>query len=245
MNEFSKWFEVRITKEKPQGESVMGRLYNRLDGIYLNKWRSNFPSQEAIDNWQVSWAEAFEEEKITLEEIAAGIKYCRKNLEWSPSCSQFIQACRPVANSLTAYYEAIAGCQERSKGEIGTWSHPAIFWAAAPLAYDLLNQTYSQMKSRWESAYEAQMSKSEWESIHKPVIALPAPNKSRTADKEAAKVLKDIGASDLLKPQQSDSRWYRKILERVKAGDKTVSLMQRKFAEDAAKEHGYQNEQMH
>jgi Replication protein P len=240
MNQYTKWFEIRITKEKPQGESIMDRLYNRLDGIYLNKWRLNFPSSEAIDNWQISWAEAFEEEKITLEEIAAGIKYCRKNLEWSPSCSQFIQACRPVANSLTAYYEAIAGCQERSKGKIGIWSHPAIYWAAAPLAYDLLNQTYSQMKVRWESAYEAQMEKGQWEEIKNPIIALPPPSKSRTENKAAASVLKSIGASDMLKTSKEHTVWYRKILERIKAGDKTVSLIQRKFAEDAAREHGYQ-----
>jgi len=240
MNEYSKWFEVHFSKEKPNGESAMDRLYNRLDGAYPNKWRANFPSPEAIENWQVSWAEAFEEERITFEEVAAGIKHCRKNLEWPPSCAEFIKSCRPIANSLTAYYEAVAGCQERSKGEIGNWSHPAIYWAAVPLAYDLLNQTYSQIKSRWEAAFEAEMSKGEWAEIKKPLVALPAPSRSRTDNKEAAKVLKDIGASDVLSKKKEDTAWYRKILERIKRGDKTVSLIQRKFAEDAAREHGYQ-----
>ncbi len=240
MNQYTKWFEIHTSAGKPNGESAMDRLYNRLDGAYPNKWRANFPSPEAIENWQVSWAEAFEEEQITFLEVATGIKYCRKNLAWPPSCSEFIQACRPSINPLIAYYEAVAGCQARSRGEIGTWSHPAIFWAAAPLSYDLLNQSYSQIKTRWESAFEAQMKMEKWEIIEKPKVALPPPSKSKTANHEAARTLKDIGASELLKPNKSDTRWYRLILERLKAGDKTVSMIQRRFAEEAAREHGYQ-----
>lgn len=239
MNQYTKWFELHVTKEKPNGESVMDRLYNRLDGAYPNKWRANFPSPEAIDNWRVSWAEAFEEEGITFEEVGSAIKHCRKNLAWPPSCAEFIQACRPPVNPLTAYYEAVAGCQERAKGEIGTWSHPAIFWAAVPLAYDLLNQTYSQIKSRWEASFEAQMSKGTWEPIEKPLVALPAPRTSRADNKEAAKTLKQIGADEAFKPTREHTSWYRKILDRIKQGDKTVSMITRKFAEEAAKAHGY------
>lgn len=219
----------------------MDRLYNRLDGAYPLKWRSNFPSPEAIDNWQISWAESFEEEGITFTEVAAGIKHCRKNLTWPPSCAEFIQACRPVANSLTAYYEAVAGCQQRSRGEIGTWSHPAIYWASAPLSYDLLTQTYSQIKARWEMAFNAEMAKTEWGEIKKPLVALPPPSKSRTDNKEAAKVLTQIGAGDALKAKKEDTWWYRKILQRIKDGDKTVTLIQRTFATDAAEAHGYKS----
>ena len=235
MNEFSKWFEIHPKLQI----SMMDHLYNRLDGAYPHKWRSNFPNQIAIDNWSVSWAEAFEEEKITLEEVAKGLKHCRKNLEWPPSIAEFIKACRPTTDPLKAYYEAVAGCQARQRGEVGEWSHPAIFWASVPLSYDLLSQSYSQVKLRWERSLEDQMKKDEWEEIKKPLIALPAPSKSRTNNQEAAKTLKDIGASEILTRSKSDTAWYRKILERVKKGDKSVSLIQRKFAEDAAREHGY------
>jgi hypothetical protein len=236
MNEFSKWFEVHPKLQI----SMMDHLYNRLDGAYPHKWRSNFPDQASIDNWATSWAETFEEERITLEEVAAGLKYCRKNLEWPPSIAEFVKACRPSINPLTAYYEAVAGCQARQRGEVGVWSHPAVYWASVPLSYDLLSQSYSQIKLRWEKSFEDQMNKGEWDEIKKPLVALPPPSKGKTSNHEAAKTLRDIGASEILTINKSDTAWYRKILDRVKKGDKTVTLRQRKVAEEAAKEHSYQ-----
>jgi hypothetical protein len=239
MNEFTKWFELRVTAEKPDGESIMDRLFRRLDGAYPNKWRSNFPTTDAIDNWKTSWAEAFEEEKITLCEIGAGIKVCRKTIDWPPSCSEFIKACRPSADSLKAYYEAVAGVQARNAGKMGVWSHPAIFWAATPLAFDLCNQTFSQIKMRWEAAYNYQMERAEWEPIPQVALALPAPGRAELSRENAAKMLSDLGASGVLKTRNEDTAWYRKILDRIKRGDKTVSMIQRQFAEQAATAHGY------
>ena len=239
MNEFTKWFELKITEEKPEGESVMDRLFRRLDGAYPNKWRANFPTPDAIDNWRISWAETFEDEKITLEEIAKGLKYCKTKLEWPPSCSEFIKACRPAADSLKAYYEAIAGVQARNSGKAGDWSHPAIYWAAMPLSYDLGQQTYSQIKARWESAYDLQMERGEWPPIPAPTLALPAPGKSELSREKAKNMLEQLGASGILKTSSEHTLWYRKILQRIKDGDKTVTLIQRAFAQDAAKAHGY------
>ncbi len=239
MNEYTKWFELIATKEKPDGESIMDRLFRRLDGAYPNKWRSNFPTPDAIDNWKTSWAEAFEEEKITLQEIAMGIKNCRKKLDWPPSCAEFIKACRPASDSLKAYYEAIAGIQARNSGKMGVWSNPAIYWASASLAFDLGNQTFSQIKARWESAYELQMERGEWPEIPKPMIALPAPGKSEMSRSNAKNMIDQIGASGILNANKEFTLWYRKILQRVKDSDKTVTQYQKNEAEIAAKAHGY------
>lgn len=242
MNEYTKWFELIATKEKPAGESIMDRLFRRLDGAYPNKWRSNFPTPDAIDNWKTSWAEAFEEEKISLDEIAKGIKVCRAKIDWPPSCSEFLKACRPASDYLKAYYEAIAGIQSRNKGEVGVWSHPAIFWAAMPLSFDLGSQTFSQMKSRWESAYNYQMERGEWEPIPKPdpsVLALPAPDNARRSKENSTKVIEQINSSGLLSIKKEHTLWYRKILQRVKDGDKTVTQYMRSEAEKGAKAHGY------
>jgi hypothetical protein len=235
LNQFSKWFEVH----PKLGISMMDHLYNRLDGAYPHKWRSNFANETAIDNWRVSWAEAFEDEKISLTEIANGLKACRTKFEWPPSCAEFIGACRPVADALKAYYEAVAGVQARSTGKMGVWSHPAIYWAAAPLAFDLGNQTFSQIKARWEAAYDLQMERAEWEPIPQVALALPAPGRAELSRENAAKMLSDLGASGVLKARNEDTAWYRKILDRIKRGDKTVSMIQRQFAEQAAAAHGY------
>lgn len=235
LNQFSKWFEVH----PKLGISMMDHLYNRLDGAYPHKWRSNFSNETAIDNWRVSWAEAFEEEGISLTEIAAGIKACRSKFDWPPSCAEFVKACRPTADSLTAYYEALAGLECRAKGEMGAWSHPAVYWAAQTLRQDLTMQSYSAMKVRWEVEFNKQMMKGEWSEIPQAVKSLPAPGKSELSREKAAKLLSDLGAAGVLAVKSEHTLWYRKILDRIKHGDKTVSMIQRQFAESAAAAHGY------
>ena len=229
---FSKWFEVH----PGLGISMMDHLFNRLDGAYPHKWRSNFANQQAIDNWCESWAEAFEEERITPNDIKAGLKAVRSKFDWPPSCAEFIKACRPDTDPLKAYYEAISGVQARAKGEMGYWSSPAVYWAAMPLSFDLGNQTYSQIKPRWERALAEQIERGQWESIPVPMIALPAPGKSELSRENASKMIADLGAAGVVKSaatQEDHKLWAKKIIERIKYGDQTISLIQRKFAEEA------------
>jgi hypothetical protein len=62
--------------------------------------------------------------------------------DWPPSLPEFIKLCRPTIDPTVAYYEAVAGMQARERGEVGKWSHPAIFWAAVQIsAFDLKNQS--------------------------------------------------------------------------------------------------------
>lgn len=233
VNQFDKWFQPI---EKLDGQSIMDRLYNRLDGAYPHKWRSNFPSPEAIDNWSVSWAEAFEQEGITLQEIANGLKACRSQFEWPPSCAEFIRACRPSVDPLVAYYEAVAGVQARARGEMGVWTSPAIYWAAMPLSFDLGAMSYSQIKSRWESALHEQISRGEWPDIPQPFKQLAAPGKSDLSRESATKMIEDLQATQVIKTEKSEvdhKLWAKRIMARIKRGDKTVTLIQRKWAEEA------------
>lgn len=204
----------------------MDHLYNRLDGAYPHKWRSNFPTTDAIDNWSTSWAEAFEEERITPDHVKAGLKACRTKYDWPPSCAEFIKACKPMVDATVAYYEATAGIQARRKGEMGKWSHPAVYWAAMPLSFDLGSQTYSQMKGRWEKAFADEMGKGDWEPIPAPMVALPAPGKADLSREKAAESLKVLGASEVLKPKTDHLRWAKKILRREAESDKTLSAYQ-------------------
>jgi len=229
---FSKWFQVHPSL----GISMMDHLFNRLDGAYPHKWRSNFPNQQAIDNWSESWAEEFEDSGITPNDIKAGIKACRTRYDWPPSCAEFIRACKPSVDHLVAYYEAVAGVQARQTGQMGVWSHRAIFWAAMPLSFDLGSQTYSQIKVRWERALAEQMDRGEWPPIPQPMIALPEPGKTQLSRAKAAEMIQEIGAGNVVKTyddQMDHKLWAKRIMERDKAGDKTLSALQVRFARDA------------
>jgi len=215
----------------------MDHLYNRLDGLYPHKWRSNFQNQQAIDNWCASWAESFEEEGITPNDVKAGLKACRTRYDWPPSCAEFIKACKPEVDPMVAYYEAVNGVGERERGKTGEWSHPAIFWAAATMSYDLQHLPYASVKTRWERALAEQMQKGTWAEIPVPMIALPAPGKGKLAKEAATRLIEDFNATNVIKNNRSEHRaWIGKILERQKRGDSSLPSISVQFAMKALKE---------
>ena len=119
----------------------------------------------------------------TPREFKRGLS-AMENLAWPPALPEFKKLCRPGVDELVAYYEALAGIQERNKGRAGTWSHPAIFWASVSMAYDLQNQPYAQIRHRWEQALHEQLSKGEWEEMPAPAIMIE--NKPAPISKEKA-----------------------------------------------------------
>lgn len=223
---FSQWFDPA----PGLGISLVDHLFNRLDGAYPHKWRSNFANQQAIDNWAESWVEAFEEEGITPNDVKVGLRECRRRFAWPPSCAEFIQACRPGVDSLRAYYEAVTGVQARFAGEHGTWSHPAIYWAAMPMATELQQQTFSQVKARWETALEQQLAKATWEEVPKPMLQLTAPGKGRTSREAAVKAIEKMVST--LGRVPLSRNWAMSLLEREQAGEQLLPI-QVQFARQA------------
>lgn len=151
--------------------------------------------------------------------------------DWPPTLPEFKKMCRPPLDSLAGYYEAVNGMQARDRGDVGEWSHPAIFWAAATMTFDLLSQAYSQIKGRWEAALNEQIEKGQWAAIPKPMLAIAAPGKGKTDRDQAGKVLAEIGA---IAPQKSDHRaWINSVFARAKRKDTTLPNISIRFAKEA------------
>lgn len=227
----SQWFAVHPTL----GISMIDHLYNRLDGAYPHKWRSNFANQQAIDNWAESWVEAFEDEGITPIDIKAGLKACRSQCTWPPSCAEFILACKPSSDPMIAYHEATAGLEARAKGEMGIWSHPAVYWAATLLSRDLMGQTYGQVKDRWASVLSGQMARTEWAAIPPPRLQIEAPGKGELSNESATRMVQQLNASGIFKAPADGidhRRWARRILERVAGGDKSLPMAVINFSKE-------------
>jgi hypothetical protein len=152
--------------------------------------------------------------------------------EWPPTLPEFKKLCRPPVDPLVAYYEAIAGAQARHAGEHGKWSHPAIYWAAMPLASDLLQQPYSQIKPRWERALAAELARDEWPAIPRPALALAAPGESTASRESAVKAIQKLLVM-VGRPKVDNLAWAKRILERDRAGDKHLLPVQVQFAREA------------
>ncbi len=215
-----------------EGISLMDHLYNRLDGMYPNRWRANFSTEDAIEAWKEAWADAFADEGLVPDDIATGLRNCRRMFDWPPSLTEFMRACRPNLDPETAFHEAVRGMLNRTRAETGEWSHPAIFWAAVRVGgHDIMNLGYAVIKTRWEAALRDVLLARRWAEI--PVVAatLPAPGNTQADRDNAARRMKEMDAAGALSQSGRDPRrWVAKVLSRSRA-----PLLVRQMAERAAK----------
>lgn len=209
-------------------ESIFDRMLSKWGKQFVDKWAVIEPDKLLLD-----WARALG--GLSELEIRRGVSKLN-DFNWPPSQPEFIKVCRPDVNPLNAYYEALEGSRSRERGEVGTWSHPAIFWASVRVtAFELANTSYSQMKTRWEAALELELSKTEWPPIEAPKLALPGPPKATISKEKAAELMKQIKQIGNIPagPGRDSKRWAKVILERYAAGDKKLTPTQVKFAREA------------
>lgn len=213
-NERSGW---AVPLAKLEGISLIDHLWNRLSGTYGGRWLKDFPDMQSIENWKTAWAEALDEDRVTPQEVAEGLRTCRRMFpDWPPAVGEFIRACRPALQPEVAFYSAVAGMAARHNGEQGTWPHPAIFWAAVETgAHDLQHCSYATLKARWEKALNDVLARGEWKPVPAVVKALPAPPVTATSRSQAEEQMRKIGASGIMNQSGRDPLrgWKRVIAE--------------------------------
>lgn len=212
---------------KLEGISLIDHLWNRLSGTYGGRWLKDFPDMQSIENWKEAWAEALDEDRVTPHEVAEGLRTCRRMFpDWPPAVGEFIRACRPGLIPENAFHDAVAGMNARRRGEVGQWSHPAVYWAAVRVgSHDLLNCGYSVMQARWERALSEELSRGEWAAVPTPAVALPAPGATYATPEQAAKALEAMGAGAILDQSGRDPLrgWKRVIAETANPKGKRYS----------------------
>jgi hypothetical protein len=215
---------------QPLPSSWVEKMFDQMLLTYGKKFVDQWGTAD-FDKLTAHWAR--EMASYTPAEIKCGLSALELR-DWPPTLPEFKKMCRPPVDVTAAYYEAVAGVQERERGNVGKWSHPAIFWASVQIgAFDLKSQSYSQIKDRWEKALQAEMDKGQWSAIPEPMIALPAPGKGRSSREEAARALSDLGAADILKPRTNHKAWIKSVLERAQKGDETLPGISIRFAKEA------------
>lgn len=207
-------------------EKLLHKMLLSYGKKFTDQWGAT-STDELVEHWAQELAGY-----LPLE-IQRGLKALEQR-DWPPTLPEFKKLCRAPLDAVKAYYEAVAGVQARIAGEYGKWSHPAIYWAAMPLSHELREQTFSQVKPRWEAALAAQLEQSEWPEIPQPMVALPAPGKAKTSREEAAQRLRELGAATVVNDGagRDAKRWARKLLESEAAGESLLPIQSR-FAREA------------
>jgi hypothetical protein len=194
------YVEFRPTAAIPENwvESLFEKMLYQYGAKFSDQWKNIDPA-----GLKRHWATKLG--GLTRDELRAGVERL-DGRDWPPTCSEFIKLCRPAIDALCAYHEAAAGIQARQQGEIGKWSHPAIFWAAMPMAFDLCHQTFAQIRPRWEREFAAQMARGQWPAIPAPMLALPAAQASgeRLSREQAAALLRQLGAAGIARMAPGD-----------------------------------------
>lgn len=218
------WTEPREFPGTPKLQAPITRLFNRLAGIYGGRWSSQFPSQVSTDNWEQTWSEALAAERLTPKEASIGLQNCLGMYEWPPSLPEFIKACRPNLAPENAFQEAVRGMLDRTRGEMGHWTHPAIFWAAVRVGqHDIMHLGYAVMKTRWEAALRDILHRGQWKDIPEVSTALPAPGNTQADRDAAAEQMREIGAGAILGKSGRDPRGWIERLEIERKGGRYLS----------------------
>ncbi len=221
------------TSTTPLPESWVTKLFHRMLLAYGKKFTDQWGGA-STDDMIAYWS--MELGGYSGEEIAHGLQAMDVS-DWPPTLPVFKKLCRPPVDPLKAYYEAVSGVAARSKGDVGEWSHPAIYWAAMPLAFDLGAQTYSQIRPRWERALESQMEKGEWAAIPAPMLSLGVSGRGSPHTRESAKkAMTLLQATVVTKDAESKidhKLWAKKIMAREARKDKSLTLLQVQMAREA------------
>ncbi len=191
---------------------------------FIDQWVGVEPSK-----LQAHWATKLA--GLTAAELKRGVD-ALDSQTFCPTLPEFLKLCRPPVDALAAYYEAVQNVAVRERGEMGKWSHPAIFWASVAIgAHDLKASTYSNIRDRWDRVLQAEISKGAWAAIPAPVLSLPAPTRRETDRAAAAKVLD--GLKDMSGNAKADYKlWAKRILQRVASGEQMPAISVR-FAKEA------------
>jgi hypothetical protein len=204
-------------------QKIITRMHTLYGAHFARQW-------EGLD--AASMAECWSEELagFTPEEIARGLDACKART-FPPTLPEFLTMCRPPLVPDVAFHEAVAGMVARQRGDVGTWSHPAIYWAAVKVGSgDVLALGYGALKSRWEAALRDQLAAGDWPAVPTPAPALPPPGGTRTTREEASKRLSELGAAGLVKraPSSDARRWARTLLNRKDRGERISPVAEAK-----------------
>jgi hypothetical protein len=208
-------------------EKIFHKMLLDYGKKFVDQW-GNIDLEDLLAHW------ANELSGYSGKEIQGGLTRMAQN-DWPPSLPEFKKMCRPPINVLAAYHEAVHGLLKRKYGHPCEWSHPAIYWAATPMAFELESQTFAQVRHRWEMALTKELAHEQWPPIPACVPMLKADPVQRTDQREPAE--RRTSTSDAQEDTESSCKgrdrlaWARKILERAaNGGDRHITLTVIKMA---------------
>jgi hypothetical protein len=167
----------------------IARIFDRLTAQLGAKVADLYAGVPA-GNVQAEWAEALAGFKQL--EIERGLKACQTR-PFAPTLGEFCRLCRPALDSELAFLEAGHGLRQRDKGDIGDWSHPAVYRAACELALEVRSGNFREVRKRWEWVLQRELAAG-WSEIPEPLLQIGADVKVVSPPADIREKLKELRA---------------------------------------------------
>lgn len=162
-------------------EDLFQRLTAQLGAKIADLWAGVKP-----EHVKAEWADGLA--GFRDAEIMRGLKACQSRI-FAPTLGEFCRLCRPALDAEFAWLEAVDGLAARRTGEIGQWSHPAVYRAAEAMAFEVQSRSFHDCRRSWAYRLEQELVKGWLADVSAPAVRIahqPAQARKPTAaEKEA------------------------------------------------------------
>lgn len=120
---------------------IMDSLKGHLGTKMAEMWKGIDPSIIERE-WSAGLA------GLQKHELQRGIAACADR-KFAPTLGEFKNLCRPAIDPEFAWHEAQECLRERDTGLRGSWTHPAVFFAACEMSTEVRTGDYARNRVRW------------------------------------------------------------------------------------------------
>ncbi len=162
-------------------------LYLRFAAIYDHKFVKSYHDEDFKSLWENEWCCGLEDVKVNT--VKEALDYCRKNLEWPPSISEFIKICESYAG-VPSLNDCVKAAIRRD------FNHPLALMCYQVVGnWAMTHETEKALESKFKLAYNDSLTKfretqdHSWdllEAYNERPKELPAPNKIPTSSESKA-----------------------------------------------------------
>jgi hypothetical protein len=219
-------------------QAPIDRLYARLEGMYLGRWRANFHTPEAIEAWAEAWSDALTRHRVTPKQAFAALQALELGGDRPPpTLPEFLALCQPPRlDYYEAFVHAVRNMAARAADEPGEWPEPAIYWAALDFGpYELRTLSYKQAETGWRRCLDRRRAAA-CPDVPPVMVVLPAPaldlaGKAMTSDEAKAAAMEAIAGMTGRAPSRRASRERARAFLAAHQDGKPVTLAQLAWAQ--------------
>jgi hypothetical protein len=138
----------------PAAKAAVDAVFNELTNAFGDAAVGRMFGDAPPDDVKRTWSEGLA--GFTKSELFRGLQ-AMKLRKFVPNLGEFLQLCRPALDPETAWMEAELCLRQREDGQVGDWTHPGVFRAAAKMATEVQSGDYMRHRGRWTALLKREL----------------------------------------------------------------------------------------